>query len=394
MPSYSGKWNLTEQMQATAAGTWTGIAVIQFFSVRSNTGDSGATPNADDVLRLTEQDKEYERVWDYNFGSQSVGVTTDDKLFVWGTIAGRITNDAVTSSSPVQLTSGSGFFPAEGVSGGSPNNGFIAPDSNGRLWVTGANNYGCLGTPYLALYQISSPVQVGALTNWSKGGMGGRNNNSTFIKTDGTLWTAGDASQGYLGNNQTTVHRSSPIQIGSGTDWYKLNINSQWSNSPCLALKTDGTLWWWGNGNNGTNGINEGNISRSSPVQVGTDTDWAEVFSASANILAIKTNGTLWGWGENQGGMLGLGTVTSVSSPTQIGALTNWAFAWVGSDTSYAWTTDGKLYAMGAGTYGEFGDNNSTQNQSSPVQVAASTLTNVKWATTSRGAFIVNEGTT
>jgi hypothetical protein len=161
-----------------------------------------------------------------------------------------------------------------------------------------------------------------------------------------------------------------------------------------LALKTDGTLWWWGNGNNGTNGINEGNISRSSPVQVGTDTDWAEVFSASANILAIKTNGTLWGWGENQGGMLGLGTVTSVSSPTQIGALTNWAFAWVGSDTSYAWTTDGKLYAMGAGTYGEFGDNNSTQNQSSPVQVAASTLTNVKWATTSRGAFIVNEGTT
>lgn len=394
MPRYSGKWNLTEQMQATAAGTWTGLPLNQLFSIYSNAGDNGVTPT-DNVLRLTEQDKVYDRVWTYSVGSQVVGVTSDDELYAWGNAGGRITNDAVSASSPVQLTSGSGLFPAEGVSGGSPNNGFIAPDSDGRLWVTGNNNYGMLGTPVLVLYNLSSPVQVGSLTNWAKAGMGGTNSNSIFIKTDGTLWSAGDASGGRLGDNQRTVHRSSPVQIGSLTTWANLNQISQWGTVPALCIKTDGTLWWWGTGSQGMNGNNQsGSIYRSSPVQVGSDTDWAEVFAANSCVMALKTNGTLWAWGENGWGALGLGTVTQVSSPTQVGALTNWVGAWQGAQTAYAWTSGGALYAMGRGNYGEFGDSGVTQGRSSPVQVAAGTLTGVTWAATSRGGLIVNVGST
>ncbi len=73
------------------------------------------------------------------------------------------------------------------------------------------------------------------------------------------------------------------------------------------AIKTDGTLWVWGQNNYGQLGLGNG-INRSSPVQVGALTNWYQVSTNSRVVAAIKTNGTLWGWGENTFGQLGLGT--------------------------------------------------------------------------------------
>ena len=89
-----------------------------------------------------------------------------------------------------------------------------------------------------------------------------------------------------------------------------------------IAIKTDGTLWVWGNNVSGRLGL--GDITnRSSPVQVGTLTNWSSV-SAGSHTMAIKTDGTLWAWGSNGSGRLGLGDITDRSSPVQVGALTNW----------------------------------------------------------------------
>ena len=88
-----------------------------------------------------------------------------------------------------------------------------------------------------------------------------------------------------------------------------------------MGRKTDGTLWIWGEDYQGSLGLNQEGARFSSPVQIGTGTDWAEKeFSTGGNgyAFAMKTDGTLWAWGANQSGSLGQNNETKFSSPVQI----------------------------------------------------------------------------
>jgi alpha-tubulin suppressor-like RCC1 family protein len=88
-------------------------------------------------------------------------------------------------------------------------------------------------------------------------------------------------------------------------------------------------MWSWGNNGNGQLGLGD-TITRSSPVQVGALTDWAQIGGKNFFCLAVRTNGTLWAWGINTfgagiaGGQLGQNDVINRSSPVQVGALTSW----------------------------------------------------------------------
>ena len=148
-------------------------------------------------------------------------------------------------------------------------------------------------------------------------------------------------------------------------------------------------LYAWGLNNNGQLGQNNV-ISRSSPVQVGALTNWAQV-SAGANFTACVTMaGTLFTWGSNSGGQLGDGTRVTKSSPVQVGALTNWAQVSAGGDHTACVTTAGTLFAWGYNTHGQLGQGNLI-NRSSPVQVGV--LTN--WAQVSvNGLGAISEGFT
>jgi alpha-tubulin suppressor-like RCC1 family protein len=164
-------------------------------------------------------------------------------------------------------------------------------------------------------------VQVGVLTDWSQVSAG-----RTFcaaIKTNGTLWTWGRNTGGQLGQNIAyTIDRSSPVQVGALTDWSQVSAGREF----CAAIKTNGTLWTWGRNISGQLGQNISySISRSSPVQVGALTDWAQVSAGLYICAAIKTNGTIWSWGNNSSGQLGLNDVANRSSPVQVGALTTWS---------------------------------------------------------------------
>ena len=130
----------------------------------------------------------------------------------------------------------------------------------------------------------SSPVQVGLLTNWSLVATGPLN--SLAIKTDGTLWSWGDNTYGQLGDG-TVTHRSSPVQIGALTTWSKVSVGA--ANIPVhvLAVKTDGTLWAWGGNSSGQLGQRD-LVHRSSPVQVGTSTNWSSVATIGDASLGIK----------------------------------------------------------------------------------------------------------
>jgi alpha-tubulin suppressor-like RCC1 family protein len=244
----------------------------------------------------------------------------------------------------------------------------MAVAANGTLWGWGGlNSSGQLGTNNTTT-TTSSPVQIGTLNNWSQ--LFASWSGTMAIKTDGTLWGWGrNTTFGQLGDN-TVVTRSSPVQIGTLNNWSTLAVG----NTHTLALKTDGTIWSWGGNANGELGQNIATSAhRSSPVQVGTETNWAWIGAGSNHSLAVKTNGTLWTWGRGNSGELGSGVVTSRSSPVQLGTLTNWSNVQGGGFFSMAIKTDGTLWSWGSNGSGRLGDGTST-NRSSPVQVG--TLTN------------------
>lgn len=232
-----------------------------------------------------------------------------------------------------------------------------------ELYAWGRNIEGQLGLGDTV--SRSSPTQVGSLTDWTVVSQRGA------IRMNGTLWLWGNNASGQVGDN-TRINSSSPVQIGALTNWSDLStVNSSLSG----AIKTDGTLWLWGNNSFGQ--LGDGTVVyRSSPVQIGALTNWAKV-SASIVSAAIKTDGTLWTWGFNGWGSLGTGDKVYRSSPVQVGALTNW-YSVSSAPNVAAVKTDGTLWGWGLNSSdGGVGDNTRV-NKSSPVQVGA--LTNWKIA--------------
>jgi alpha-tubulin suppressor-like RCC1 family protein len=153
------------------------------------------------------------------------------------------------------------------------------------------------------------------------------------IKTDGTLWTWGRGNNGALGHGNTTTY-SSPKQVGALTDWASVSIASETTFGQCGAVKTDGTLWTWGSGNNGVLGLGN-TTSYNSPKQVGVATDWSKIAMAVSVTTAVKTNGTLWAWGFNGNGSLGQNNTINRSSPVQVGAEIYWGNVSAGGTTVF-----------------------------------------------------------
>ena len=237
--------------------------------------------------------------------------------------------------------------------------------TTGSLWTWGYNNYyGILGTGNTI--NRSSPVQtISGGTNWKQAATGRAV--STVIKTDGTLWTWGQNYQGQIGDN-TTANKSSPVQtVAAGNNWKQVTTGYAVG-----AIKTDGTLWTWGYNIYGALGTND-TANRSSPVQtVAAGNNWKQVSGGKTSIMAIKTDGTLWGWGFNNYGQLGTNDRTNRSSPVQtVAGGTNWKQAFV-NNSSVAIKTDGTLWTWGQNAFGGLG-NGTTTGTSSPIQVGSLT---------------------
>jgi alpha-tubulin suppressor-like RCC1 family protein len=248
---------------------------------------------------------------------------------------------------------------------------FIRKDlfTEGGLWLWGSNQGGQLGTNDIV--HRSSPVQtVSGGTNWKQVSAGLTDpGHAAAIKTDGTLWLWGQnifgiVFGGQLGTNDK-IHRSSPVQtVSGGTNWRQVSCGTDFT----AAIKTDGTLWLWGSNGGGQLGDNT-SVSKSSPVQtIAAGTNWKQV-SGSA---AIKTDGTLWLWGSNANGQLGDNSITSRSSPVQtIAAGTNWKQVSGGKGIlTAAIKTDGTLWLWGRNTDGQLGTNDIV-HRSSPVQTVS-----------------------
>ena len=285
-------------------------------------------------------------------------IKSDGTLWMWGNAAqGALgQNNYISKSSPAQTGAETNW--AEIHAGRTS----LGVKTNGQLWVWGSNDIGQLGIgpPYTT--HRSSPVQLGTQTDWAK--PSGYYQNVGALKTTGAFWLWGYNYYGTIGRNDRT-NAISPVQV-AGT-WLTAAVGRYHAG----GIKTDGTMWLWGHGAYGLMGQNDTNISRSSPVQV-AGTDWAKLDLGHSHNMAIKSNGTLWGWGSNGNGQLGNNANSQMSSPIQIGALTSWSEVFAHNTNTFILKNDGTLWSMGRGDVGATGLNTRFDN-SSPTQVGSRT---------------------
>ena len=256
---------------------------------------------------------------------------------------------------------------------------FTATGPVSKLWSWGGNEQGRLGADIAHGSNRSSPVQVpGSWGSIAKGSSGVSIYGSGAIKDDGTMWVWGYGAYGALGQNQgvgnNTLDKSSPVQVGTDATWKRASK----SYLGFVAAKTDGTMWAWGYNAQGALGVND-RTDRSSPVQVGSDTTWTgtkgKVAGGMQYSAAIKTDGTLWLWGYNNHGNLGDNSRVYKSSPVQIPG-TTWSSVSLSGHFTGAIKTNGTLWIWGRNNYGQVGDN-SRVYKSSPVQVPGTTWSKV-----------------
>tara|TARA_B100001250_G_scaffold397316_1_gene404311 strand:- start:33 stop:1721 length:1689 start_codon:yes stop_codon:yes gene_type:complete len=256
---------------------------------------------------------------------------------------------------------------------------FTVESAQVKGFIWGVNNDGGLGQNQgpSQLANASSPIQIPSAkgNDWNYLESFGSSDTSNGTKTDGTLWSWGNNGMGQLGQDVPHgTNISSPAQI-PGTTWSAVG-NAGRNN--VYHTKTDGTLWSWGYNGSGHLGLND-RTQRSSPAQVGSDTTWAKTQTGQYTLIGagrdafgtIKTDGTLWTCGAGGPGMLANNNRISLSSPVQVPG-TTWRNISAGMRNMHACKTDGTLWAWGVNSTGELGQND-VANRSSPVQIPGTT---------------------
>jgi alpha-tubulin suppressor-like RCC1 family protein len=339
--------------------------------------------------------------WGYNVEGDLGHAPGTDGDFADGTVS-------YCNDEPVEVT---GLTGAAAVSAGGYNFA-LALKSDGTVWAWGNNARGQLGSG--ALPQVTVPDQavgVSGVTAVSAGGAF-----ALALKRDGTVWAWGDNVDGELGSGASAGCSNVPVQVtglfgvtdisagyadayavrSDGTVWaWGLNdrdelgigTNGGYSTVPvqvtglsgvtavsagynfALALKSDGTVWAWGD--NDTYQFGNGTTTDSSvPVQVTGLTGVTAVSAGQSFALALKSDGTVWGWGWNYFGEVGNGTtITDCGVPAQATGLSGVTAVAAGYETSFAVCNDGTVWAWGYGVDGELGNGTAT-NSSVPVQVS------------------------
>ncbi len=298
--------------------------------------------------------------------NHTVALKSDGTVWAWGyNISGQLGDGSTTSSStPVQVKGSGGTGGLSGIIAVSAKGSHTAAlKSDGTVWTWGNNASGQLGNGNTT--SSSTPVQVSGLSGVV--GIATGDNHTLALKSDGTVWAWGLNSSGQLGDG-TIAQRITPVQISGVSGVSAIAGGSSHS----LALKSDGTVWAWGLNNSGQLG-DGGTGTQTSPVQVvgsggtGVLTDIVFIESQALHSVALKSDGTVWVWGNNANGQLGDGTTTNSSFPVQVSGFSGAFLVGAGSGHTVALKPDGTVWGWGGNGNGQLGDGTTT-GSSAPVQ--------------------------
>ena len=266
-------------------------------------------------------------------GYHSLVVKTDGSLWAWGRNNNGQLGDGTTSDShvPSKVLEG-----VSKVATGTYHS--LAVKTDGSLWAWGYNSDGQVGNGTSGSgTNLSTPVRImDGVVQVAAGCY-----HSLAVKTDGSLWAWGYNYYGQVGNGTSGsgTDVSTPVKIMDGV------VQVAAGRSHSLAVKSDGTLWAWGYNYYGQvgNGNSGSGTNISTPVKIMDSV--SKIYAGSYHSLAIKTDGTLWAWGNNDSFCLGDGTGVNKTTPVKI--MDDVEMASGGSANTFILKTDGSLWACG-----------------------------------------------
>lgn len=218
--------------------------------------------------------------------------------------------------------------------------GVVAISLGGRLKLKSD------GTVWTGLNGTSDPVpilnHVVAISSLTS-------NRTMALQSDGTVWMWGD------------IRIAPPMLVEGLTNVTAIATSYGYS----LALKSDGTVWAWGRNDSGQLGIgSESQGDHPTPVRVTGLSDVVAISAGVGHSLALKSDGTIWKWGDH------------VTTPQPVPLLTGVTAIAAGLQHDLALTADGSVWAWGTNHYGQLG-NGTTSDAESPTPSRIQNLSNV-----------------
>ena len=223
------------------------------------------------------------------------------------------------------------------------------------------------------LVSVKGPVETAASVaggvpqrsagTWRGGVIAGGYAHSLRLRSDGTVWAWGNNANGQLGDGSTT-ERHTPVPASGLAGVVAIAAGQLHS----LALKSDGTVWAWGYNYYGQ--LGDGSTTdRWGPVPVSGLAGVVAIAAGDWHSLALKSDGTVWAWGYNVAGELGDGSTTQRTAPVPVSGLTGMVAIGGGLYHSLALKSDGTVWAWGWNYFGQLGDGTTTQRLT-PVPVS------------------------
>ncbi|MDY7230010.1 RCC1 domain-containing protein [Hyalangium rubrum] len=347
------------------------------FEVTPRPGPNTLILHAVDVLG-----NETEQTRSFHYGSRSgggglhTGVVRDGLLYTWGrNNRGQIGwGSAVTTDQKLP-----GKVPAftDVAAMAFNQNSSLALKLDGTVWAWGENAQGQLGLGPVPQADVPrtpdltprfSPTRVPGLSGAVALGLGYRH--ALVLFEDGSVRAFGDNSAGQLGDGTPGGTKDYPVTVVGLTDVVKVVAGSMHS----VALQGDGTVWAWGRNTYGNLGLGTADsASHPTPTRVPGLANVVDIATGRDHVLALHADGTVSSWGLDASGQLGTGEVLpdeESAVPMRVKGLADARAVFANGLMSYAWRADGSLVSWGQNFNGQLGNGTTTDAREPTPSVA------------------------